>query len=73
MSKKYLSLEEAAQMLGISKDELNRLRERQEIRGFADRGTWKFKHEDIETLLRRRQADSDPEVPCSSQRSSRMV
>lgn len=63
MSKKYLSLEEAAQMLGISKDELNRLRERQEIRGFADRGTWKFKHEDIETLLRRRQADSDPEVP----------
>lgn len=63
MSKKYLSLEEAAKMLGIPQEELVRLREKQEIRGFADRGTWKFKHEDIESLMRRRQADSDPEVP----------
>ena len=61
--KKYLSLDEAAQQLGLRNDELNRLREKGSVRGFADRGTWKFKIEDIEELARSRQADSDPELP----------
>jgi hypothetical protein len=59
MSKKYLSLEEAAAHLGMEPAELNRLRERNEIRAFADRGDWKF----IDRLQRSRQADSDPDVP----------
>jgi len=63
MSKKYLSIEEAAEMLGMDTSELNRLRERGEVRAFADRGTWKFKAEDVEKLQRTRQADSDPDVP----------
>lgn len=63
MSKKYLSLEEAARMLSLAPEELVRMREKGDVRGFADRGTWKFKHEDVESLLRRRQADSNPEVP----------
>ena len=61
--KKYLSLDEAAQQLGLRNDELNRIREKGNVRGFADRGTWKFKVEDIEELARSRQADSDPELP----------
>ncbi len=48
MAKKYLTLEEAARQLGMKPDELVRLRERSEIRGFADRGTWKFRSEDVE-------------------------
>ncbi len=63
MSKKYLSIEEAAEQLGIPSAELNRLREKGSIRAFADRGTWKFKEEDVEKLARSRQADSDPDVP----------
>lgn len=63
MSKKYLTLEEAASLLSLPVEELRRLRERGEIRGFADRGTWKFKQEDVESLQRKRQADSNPEVP----------
>ncbi len=63
MTKKYLSLDEAAQLLGIPPEELVRLREKGEIRGFADRGTWKFKQDDVDGLARRRQADSSPEVP----------
>ncbi|MGE5195048.1 MAG: helix-turn-helix domain-containing protein [Deltaproteobacteria bacterium] len=63
MSKKYLSIEEAAEQLGIPASELNRLREKGMIRAFADRGTWKFKEEDVEKLGRSRQATSDPEVP----------
>jgi Helix-turn-helix domain len=63
MAKKYLSLEEAAAQLGMKVDDLKRLRESGDIRGFADRGTWKFKPEDVEELARSRQADSDPSVP----------
>lgn len=71
MSKKYLSLEEAAQMVGVSTGELNRLRERGMIRAFADRGTWKFKEEDVEKLTRTRQADSDPDLPLQESKGDR--
>ncbi len=63
MSKKYLSLEETAAALRVSRDELIRMREKGDIRGFADRGTWKFREEDVQQVRRSRQADSDPEVP----------
>ena len=63
MAKKYLTLEEASLELGMAPDELVRMRERGEIRGFADRGTWKFKSEDVEEFGRSRQTDSSPEVP----------
>ena len=63
MVKKYLGLEEAARILGIRTDELNRVRERGELRGFADRGTWKFRAEDVEEYARSREADSAPDVP----------
>ncbi len=61
--KKYLSLEEAAKRLSVSTDQLIRMRENQEIRGFADRGTWKFRVEDVDEVARTRQADSSPDVP----------
>lgn len=62
-TKKYLTLEAAAAQLGIRPEELIRLREKGEVRGFADRGTWKFRSEDIDELARRREPDSSPEVP----------
>lgn len=62
-AKKYLTLEETADLLGVSTKDLISLRERGQIRGFADRGTWKFKSEDVEEYQRRRQADSNPDVP----------
>jgi excisionase family DNA binding protein len=62
-AKKYLSLEEAAKQLGLRTDEVVRLRERGELRGFADRGTWKFKSDDVDECQRRRQPDSNPDVP----------
>ncbi|GIX04201.1 MAG: hypothetical protein KatS3mg114_0070 [Planctomycetaceae bacterium] len=61
-SKKYLTLEEAAQQLGLRTDEVIRLREKGELRGYADRGTWKFKADDILEYKRRLQPDSSPEV-----------
>ena len=63
MAKRYLGIDEAAEILGITKDELNRLRTKGEIRGFADRGTFKFKEEDVAEMARRMQPSSDPDVP----------
>lgn len=60
--KKYLSLEEAAALLRLKNDELIRLREQGAIRGFADRGSWKFKSDDVAEFARRRYPDSDPEL-----------
>ena len=71
--KKYLSLEEAAKRLSVSTDQLIRMRENQEIRGFADRGTWKFRVEDVDEVARTRQADSSPEVPLIMDDSGPMV
>lgn len=73
MAKKYLSLEEAASQLGISVDQLKRIREHGDIRGFADRGSWKFREQDIEEFLRSRQADSSPDFPIITGDSSSSV
>ena len=63
MAKRYLNIDEAAEKLGLTKEELNRLRQKGEIRGFGDRGTFKFIEEDVNELARRRQPSSDPDVP----------
>lgn len=48
--KKYLPLEVAANQLGITTEQLLALKNRGDIRGFADRGAWKFKSEDLDVL-----------------------
>lgn len=63
MAKRYLSIDEAAVMLGMESSELNRLREKGEIRAFADRGTWKFREDDLQELARARNMDSNPDIP----------
>ena len=61
MAKKYLSLEEAASLLSMTTDQLMKVREQGDIRGFADRGSWKFREQDIDEFQRSRQADSSPD------------
>jgi hypothetical protein len=61
-TKRYLNIDEAAAKLGLTKEALNQLRSKGEVRGFADRGTFKFKEEDIDELSRRMQLSSDPDV-----------
>jgi hypothetical protein len=59
----YYSLEEAARILGMAADELNQMAQRREVRAFADRGTWRFRTQDIEELARRRGLGSSPDLP----------
>ena len=63
MAKKYLSLEEAAEYLGMSVDEVKQQREAGNLRGFADRANWKFRSEDLEEFKRNRTTTSDADVP----------
>ncbi|MCA9038758.1 MAG: helix-turn-helix domain-containing protein [Planctomycetaceae bacterium] len=63
MANRYISLEEAAELLGISPDELKQLCVRNEIRGYQDRGSWKFREDQVQEYLRSQRPDSDPDVP----------
>lgn len=52
MAGKFLSLEEAARLLGKSTDEVNRLVDLKKLFPMRDGGTVKFKTDDVERLLR---------------------
>ncbi len=65
MASKYINIEDAAKRLSISIEELNRKRERGDIRAFSDRGTWKFRVEDVEELSRNIEPDSGFDIPSS--------
>ncbi len=46
----YYSLEESARMLGVSVEELKKMAQRNEIRSFSDRGTMRFRAQEIDQL-----------------------
>lgn len=50
MSQKFISLEDAAEKLGVAKDRLNQLREAGELRAYRDGASWKFRTEEIDKL-----------------------
>jgi excisionase family DNA binding protein len=56
MARKFIDLDEAAKMLGVTPDTLTEMRERQKIYGYRDGGSWKFKPEDVEKLVADREA-----------------
>lgn len=59
----YYTLEEAARILGMNTDTLSQMAQKREIRAFADRGTWRFRTQDIEELARRKGRGSAPDLP----------
>jgi len=50
MAQKLITLEEAAQQLGISKDQLLQLRSAGKVAGYRDGASWKFRSEVIDKL-----------------------
>ena len=47
---KFVNLAEAATRLNISPEQLNDLRQQQQIYGYRDGASWKFKPEDVDRL-----------------------
>src|SRR6478735_2948725 len=60
MAQRFLSLEEAADQLGIPKERLLALRERNKVTGYKDGTSWKFRSEAIEKLAAEGIPDVDP-------------
>lgn len=58
----YYTLQEAAQFLAMSPEELKQMAQKNQIRSFQDRGTWRFRVQDIQELARQRGASSDMEL-----------
>lgn len=62
MAKKYLNLEEAAELLGLSTDEVKKLRQDGALRGFQDGGNWKFREADLTEYRRSNQMESTEDL-----------
>jgi excisionase family DNA binding protein len=58
----YYTLEEAARLLGTTPDDVKKMAERNELRPFRDRGSMRFRSQEVEELARRRGRGSDPEL-----------
>ena len=54
MAQNYYSVEKAAEVLGVSSDEIKQMRERQELYGYRDGASWKFKADDIDRIAQER-------------------
>src|SRR5436305_3009880 len=59
----YYTLDEASRILGMGSEQLSQMAQKREVRAFADRGTWRFRTQDIEEMARRRGLGSSPELP----------
>lgn len=59
MSQKFISLDDAAEQLGVSKDRLNELRESGKLRAYRDGASWKFRSEEIDGLAESGELASD--------------
>ncbi|HHM12117.1 MAG TPA: helix-turn-helix domain-containing protein [Planctomycetaceae bacterium] len=64
---KFVSFSKAAEMLGISEDELTQMRERHDIHGYRDGSTWKFKEEEIERVKQQLAEAQTPQQQTKSQ------
>lgn len=54
---KLIELQEAAKMLGVTPDELTEMRSRNEVFGYRDGSTWKFKEQEIERVAQQMGVD----------------
>lgn len=50
MAAKYLELNEAAKLLGLSAEQVMEMREKGEIHGYKDGASWKFKPDEVERV-----------------------
>lgn len=59
----YYTLDEAARILQTTPDEMRRLAEEKKLRNFRDKGTLRFRAQEIDELARQMGHGSDPELP----------
>lgn len=60
MAAKLIDLKEAAEILGVTPDQLSDMRSRGEIHGYRDGGSWKFKTDEVERVANARAGGDNP-------------
>jgi excisionase family DNA binding protein len=55
-TRKFIDLDEAAKMLGVSTETVTEMRDRGKLHGYRDGGSWKFKPEEIERAIADRES-----------------
>src|SRR5437763_13943634 len=58
----YYTLQEAAKFLNMAVDDLKQMAQKGKIRSFQDRGTLRFRIQDVQELARQRGVSSDPDL-----------
>jgi len=66
MAKKYLSIDEAASILGLTAAQVRRAIDRRELHAYKDGASFKLSEQQVEEFRRSQQADSSPEFPLLS-------
>ncbi|MFM8476529.1 MAG: excisionase family DNA-binding protein [Planctomycetaceae bacterium] len=66
MAKKYLSIDEAASILGLTAAQVRRAIDRRELHAYKDGASFKLSEQQVEEYRRSQQADSSPEFPLLS-------
>ncbi|MCH2115235.1 MAG: hypothetical protein MK171_10045 [Pirellulales bacterium] len=59
MEQKFISFEDALEKLGVSSDRLNELREHGQVRAYRDGASWKFRSDEIESMV----VEGVPDLP----------
>jgi hypothetical protein len=60
MAGKFVDLQEAATMLGLSAEEVVEMRSKGDIFGYRDGASWKFKTEEVQRVIRERGVEGRP-------------
>jgi excisionase family DNA binding protein len=58
MAQKYYTVKEAAEILGVSEEEVKQMQQRRELYGYRDGADWKFKVEEVDRLADQRSEDA---------------
>ena len=59
MASNYYSIDKAAEVLGVTTEEVKEMRERRELYGLRDGATWKFKAADVDRLAAERESGGE--------------
>src|SRR5687767_9164455 len=54
MAAKLIEIKEAAEILGVTPEQLGEMRQRGEIHGYRDGGSWKFKTDEVDRVMTER-------------------
>ena len=62
MARNFIDLQEVARLLHVTPDELSDMRSRNEIHGYRDGNTWKFKVDEVRRVAGERKVEISEEV-----------